>query len=90
MEKKNDYQQTTKSSPRSSNKECVIEENGEYGYMKNDEFIACTNFILQCQGIVEESRTTIQNGRPESRFEIVGYMVRAKPKSHREDSPDLW
>ena len=67
-----------KEKKRSSEKDQVIENEGEYGYYKNDLFHSLSNFVLKCEGVVEEDK------------EIVGYMLRAKPKDNREENVEKW
>lgn len=49
----------------------IVIRDGEYGMEKGEEFIVLTNFILRCEGLVEEAG------------EVVGFMISAKPKQHR-------
>ena len=59
-------------------KEQIVEEDGEYGYYKNDSFHSLSNFVLKCEGVVEENGV------------ITGYMLRAKPKDNREENVENW
>ena len=63
---------------RNNEKEQVTEVDGAYGYYKNDSFHSLSNFVLKCEGVVEE------NG------EIAGYMLRAKLKNNRDDNDEKW
>lgn len=56
----------------------IKEQDGEYGYFKNDHFNAVTNFIVRCEGVVEEDG------------DVVGFMLRAKPKNNRNSEADGW
>jgi hypothetical protein len=58
--------------------ENIIEEEGEYGYIKNDLFHSLSNFTLKCEGVVEE------------KGEIVGYIVRARIKNNRNENVENW
>ena len=63
---------------RHGEKEQIVELDGEYGYYKKDSFHSLSNFVLKCEGVVEE------NG------EITGYMLRAKPKDNRDENVENW
>ena len=64
---------------RSSNqKDNTLDENGEYGFFPNETFCALCNFVLKCEGVV------VEDG------DIIGYMVRAKPKNNRNEDDALW
>ena len=56
----------------------IVIRDGEYGMECGAEFLALMNFILQCEGLVEEDG------------EVVGFMVCAKPKQHRNTSAREW
>ncbi|XP_067020202.1 uncharacterized protein [Acropora muricata] len=56
----------------------IIEQDGEYGYFKNEKFTTVSNFILRCEGVVEEDG------------DVVGFMLRAKPKNYRNSEADGW
>ncbi|PFX13601.1 hypothetical protein AWC38_SpisGene22299 [Stylophora pistillata] len=49
-----------------------MEQVGEYGYFKNEKFTTVSNFILRCEGVVEEDG------------DVVGFMLRAKPKKQQK------
>jgi hypothetical protein len=70
-------------------KENVVEENGEYGYFKNESFHACMNFVLKCEGIVEEVKDIYKEGQVESKKMVIGYMIRAKQRNYREET-ETW
>ena len=76
MKGKNDVERSPSTSEkrRQNEKEQIVEFEGEYGYYKGDFFHALSNFILKCEGVVEE------NG------DISGYMLRAKPKNNRNEN----
>ena len=63
---------------RHTEKEQIVELDGEYGYYKNDSFHSLSNFILKCEGVVEEDGV------------ITGYMMRAKPKDNRDENVENW
>lgn len=56
----------------------IVEQDGEYGYFKNEKFTTVSNFILRCEGVVEEDG------------DVVGFMLRAKPKNKRNSEADGW
>ena len=73
----------TESSPisekkRNTEKELIVESDGEYGYYKNDLFHSMSNFILKCEGVVEEDGV------------VTGYLLRAKPKDNRDENAESW
>ena len=63
---------------RHTEKQQIVELDGEYGYYKNDSFHSLSNFILKCEGVVEEDGV------------ITGYMMRAKPKDNRDENVENW
>jgi hypothetical protein len=63
---------------RHGEKEQIVESDGEYGYYKNDSFHSLSNFVLKCEGVVEENGV------------ITGYMLRAKPKDNRDENVENW
>ena len=56
----------------------IVEQDGEYGYFKNEKYTTVSNFILRCEGVVEEDG------------DVVGFMLRAKPKNNRNSEADGW
>jgi hypothetical protein len=63
---------------RQGEKEQIVESDGEYGYYKNDTFHSLSNFVLKCEGVVEEGGV------------VTGYMLRAKPKDNRDENVENW
>lgn len=76
MSKSKSLQHKSGSQPSYYSKEDMIQSEGEYGVMKNGSFVAVTNFVLECTGIIEE------------KGDVLGFTIRAKPKSHREESAE--
>ena len=49
----------------------VVIKDGEYCLERGDTFTSLTNFILRCEGLVEDDG------------EVSGFMISAKPKNNR-------
>ena len=56
----------------------IVEQDGEYGYFKNEKFTTVSNFILRCEGVVKEDG------------DVVGFILRAKPKNDINSEADGW
>ena len=67
-----------KEKKRETEKSKIVEQDGEYGVMQGDEFIARSNFVLRCVGLVEKQKR------------VEGFMFQAKPKNNRDDEADEW